>query len=364
MEGYYKEVNMDYILEFEKLDKNSLPIVGGKNASLGEMIKAAIRVPPGFAVTTDSYLLFITDAGIKARIIDRVSDLDPDDVAGLNKASADVQELIKKTPMPDAVSKAIKDGYSRLCEKCAVESLPVAVRSSATAEDLPTASFAGQQDTYLWIQGAEQVIRKVQNCWASLYTPRAIAYRIKNDFPHDKVLISVGVQKMVNSKAAGVMFTLNPTNGDISKVLIEGSWGLGETVVSGSVNPDKFVVDKVMLEINERTISTKHVECVYDLEKGETVDADVADDMQCTCCLADDEIKALVRAAKNIENHYGRPMDIEWAIDKDIPFPKNMFIVQARPETVWSQRKTESVIGGKTGRELLMEQAMKRIKIP
>ena len=359
-----KEVTMDYILDFEKLDKNSLPIVGGKNASLGEMIKADIRVPPGFAVTTDSYLLFITDAGIKTRIIDRVSDLNPDDVAALNNASADVQKLIKKTPMPDAVSTAIQDGYSRLCEKCAVELVPVAVRSSATAEDLPTASFAGQQDTYLWIQAADQVIRKVQNCWASLYTPRAIAYRIKNDFPHDKVLISVGVQKMVNSKAAGVMFTINPTNGDISKVLIEGSWGLGETVVSGSVNPDKFVVDKVMLEINERTISTKHIECVYDLEKGETVDADVAEDMQCTCCLLDEEIKALVSAAKNIENHYGRPMDIEWAIDKDIPFPENMFIVQARPETVWSQRKTDSVIGAKTGRQLLMEQAMKRIKIP
>jgi pyruvate,water dikinase len=119
-----------------------------------------------------------------------------------------------------------------------------------------------------------------------------------------------------------------------------------------------------MMEINERTISTKHIECVYDLEKGETVDADVAEDMQCTCCLADDEIKALVRAAKNIEYHYGRPMDIEWAIDNDIPFPENIFIVQARPETVWSQRKVESVIGGKTGRQLLMEQAMKRIKIP
>ena len=355
---------MDYILDFEKLDKNSLPIVGGKNASLGEMIKADIRVPPGFAVTTDSYLLFVTDAEINTRIIDRVSDLNPDDLAALNNASADVQELIKKTPMPDAVSTAIKAGYSRLCEKCAVELVPVAVRSSATAEDLPTASFAGQQDTYLWIQGANQVISKVQNCWASLYTPRAIAYRIKNDFPHEKVLISVGVQKMVNSKAAGVMFTLNPTNGDVSKVLIEGSWGLGETVVSGSVNPDKFVVDKVMLEINERTISTKHIECVYDLEKGETVDADVADDLQCTCCLADDEIKALVSAAKNIENHYGRPMDIEWAIDKDISFPENMFIVQARPETVWSQRKSESVIGAKSGRQLLMEQAMKRIKIP
>ncbi|MGD2184965.1 MAG: PEP/pyruvate-binding domain-containing protein [Desulfobacterales bacterium] len=355
---------MNYILDFEKLDKNSLPLVGGKNASLGEMIKAAIRVPPGFAVTTDSYLLFITDAGIKDRIIDRISDLDPDDVKALNHTSADVQALIKNTPMPEAVSTAIEEGYNRLCEKCAIEPVPVAVRSSATAEDLPTASFAGQQDTYLWVQGVDKVVSNVQNCWASLYTPRAIAYRIKNDFPHEKVLISVGVQKMVNSKAAGVMFTLNPTDGDVSKVVIEGSWGLGETVVSGSVNPDKFVVDKVMLEINERTISTKHIECVYDLEKGEVVNADVDEDMQCNCCLADDEIKALVRAAKNIEDHYGRPMDIEWAIDKDISFPENMFIVQARPETVWSQREKESVIGAKTGRQLLMEQAMKRIKIP
>jgi pyruvate,water dikinase len=355
---------MDYILDFEKLDKNSLPIVGGKNASLGEMIKADIRVPPGFAVTTDSYLLFITDGGIKDKIIAYVSDLNPDDVAALNQASDDVQKIIKQTTIPEPVVKAITEGYSQLCNRCAVEVIPVAVRSSATAEDLPTASFAGQQDTYLWVQGADQVIAHVQSCWASLYTPRAIAYRIKNKFPHEKVLISVGIQKMVNSKAAGVMFTLNPTDGDISKVVIEGSWGLGETVVSGSVNPDKFVVDKVMLEINERTISTKHIECVYDLEQGKVIDADVAADMQCTCCLADDEIKALVKAAKNIENHYGRPMDIEWAIDKDILFPDNMFIVQARPETVWSRRKTESVIGGKTGRQLLMEQAMKRIKIP
>jgi len=300
----------------------------------------------------------------KDKIIEYVSDLDPDDVAALYQASADVQELIKQTTIPEPVVKAIADGYSQLCSKCAVEIIPVAVRSSATAEDLPTASFAGQQDTYLWIQGADQVVSHVQNCWASLYTPRAIAYRIKNEFPHEKVLISVGIQKMVNSKAAGVMFTLNPTDGDISKVVIEGSWGLGETVVSGSVNPDKFVVDKVMLEINERTISTKHIECVYDLEQGKVIDADVAEDIQCTCCLADDEIKALVRAAKNIENHYGRPMDIEWAIDKDLSFPENVFIVQARPETVWSQRKTESVIAGKSGLQLLKEQAMKRIKLP
>ena len=178
------------------------------------------------------------------------------------------------------------------------------------------------------------------------------------------VLISVGIQKMVNAKAAGVMFTLNPTDGDISKVVLEGSWGLGETVVSGSVNPDKFVVDKVMMEINERSISTKHIECVYDVDKGEVVNAAVDDAMQCECCMEDREVKALVKLAKEIEAHYGRAMDIEWAIDKDFSFPENMFIVQARPETVWSQRKTEPKIGGKTGRQLLMEQAMKRIKIP
>ncbi|MGD8257868.1 MAG: PEP/pyruvate-binding domain-containing protein, partial [Desulfobacterales bacterium] len=282
----------------------------------------------------------------------------------LNQTAEKIQEMIKTAVIPEDVQKKIGKGYSLLCEKCEVDALPVAVRSSATAEDLPTASFAGQQDTYLWILSTDRVVESVRKCWASLYTPRAISYRVKNDFPHEKVLISVGVQKMVNSRAAGVMFTLNPTDGDISKVVIEGSWGLGETVVSGSVNPDKFVVDKVMGEINERTISTKHIECIFDVEKGETVDADVEDDMQCTCCLEDREIKELVKTAKAIESHYGRAMDIEWAIDKDFSFPDNIFIVQARPETVWSQRQAESKIGKKTGRQLLMEQAMKRIKLP
>jgi pyruvate,water dikinase len=355
---------MDLILDFRKLNKSSLPLVGGKNASLGEMINADIRVPPGFAVTTNSYSVFTEKAGINETIFSLLADLDPDDIDALNHAAEKVQNMIKTAAIPDEVQNAIEDGYSGLCTKCEVDDLPVAVRSSATAEDLPTASFAGQQDTYLWILKPDKVIESVRKCWASLYTPRAISYRVKNNFPHEKVLISVGVQKMVNSRAAGVMFTLNPTDGDISKVVIEGSWGLGETVVSGSVNPDKFVVDKVMGEINERTISTKHIECVFDVEKGETVDADVDEDRQCTCCLEDQEIKDLVKTAKVIEAHYGRAMDIEWAIDRDFSFPKNIFIVQARPETVWSQRKKESVLGKKTGRQLLMEQAMKRIKLP
>jgi len=355
---------MEHILNFKDLNKNSLPQVGGKNASLGELINAGIRVPPGFALTTESYLRFTTDTGIKDEILRIVSELTTGDMDSLNATSDKIQQLIRNAELPSEIRTTIDNAYGELCTMCGVDALPVAVRSSATAEDLPTASFAGQQDTYLWIQGTDLVVEKVQQCWASLWTARAIDYRMKNDFPHEKVLISVGVQKMVNSKAAGVMFTLNPTDGDLSKVVIEGSWGLGETVVSGSVNPDKFVVDKIMMETTDRTVSTKHIECVYDPEKGETVDADVDEKMQCVCCLEDKEVKGLVKMAKNIEAHYGRPMDIEWAIDHDLGFPDNLFIVQARPETVWSQREKKSVLGKKSGYQLLMDQAMKRIKIP
>jgi pyruvate,water dikinase len=354
---------MTYIIDFKDLDKNALPQVGGKNASLGELIHAGIRVPPGFAVTTDSYLSFITTTGIKDDILNIISTLEPGDIDALNATSQKIQELIITRPLPDSIRSVIDDTYGALCRTCDVGDLPVAVRSSATAEDLPNASFAGQQDTYLWIQGANQVVDKVQRCWASLWTARAIDYRVKNNFPHEKVLISVGVQKMVNARAAGVMFTLNPTDGDLSKVVIEGSWGLGETVVSGSVNPDKFVVDKIIMETTERTISTKHIECVFDADKGETVEAPVDEEMQGFCCLDDREVKGLVEMANHIEKHYGRPMDIEWSIDKDLDFPDNMFIVQARPETVWSQRQKKSVLGKKSGYQLLMDQAMKRIKI-
>jgi len=349
---------MDYILHFNDVDKDSLARVGGKNASLGELIRSSIHVPPGFAVTTDTYLAFITETGIKEKISDILSHMPPDDVESLNKASSEIQGLIKGAFLSDEIKSAISEGYSLLCEKCSVEALPVAVRSSATAEDLPTASFAGQQDTYLWVTGIEKVLESVQRCWASLFTPRAIDYRIQNDFPHEKALISVGVQKMVNAQTAGVMFTLNPTNGDPSKVVIEGSWGLGETVVGGTVNPDKFVVDKVVMEINEKTISDKHIECVYDPDKGEVVDIDVEPDMRSKCCLDDREIKELAKIGKGIEKHYGCFQDIEWAIDKDLEFPENIFIVQSRPETVWSQRRKEPVAGSKSGLDLIMEKAM------
>ncbi len=355
---------MHYILNFEDLTKASLQMVGGKNASLGEMITAGVRVPPGFAVTTQAYRQFVDTAGIQDEIFHILGKLPRDDLDSLNAASQAIQRLIMAADFSAEIRTAVSEAYDRLCAKCGLDTVPVAVRSSATAEDLPTASFAGQQDTYLWIEGLDRIVEKVQQCWASLFTSRAIDYRNKNNFPHEKVLISVGVQQMVNSRAAGVMFTLNPTDGDLSKVVIEGSWGLGETVVSGSVNPDKFVVDKIVMETTAKTISTKHIQCIFDPDRGGVMDSEIEEEMQGVCCLEDREVKELVNMGKHIEDHYGRPMDIEWAIDNDLDFPKNIFIVQARPETVWSRKKAKSVIGAKSGYQLLMEQAMKRIKIP
>jgi len=354
---------MSYTENFRDLDKSSLQLVGGKNASLGELIKAGIRVPPGFAVTTMSYEEFIKKTGIIDRMYDLLSGLQLGAVDQVHKASENVQELIRNAVMPDDIRASIGEAYKGLCTDCGDDELPVAVRSSATAEDLPTASFAGQQDTHLWVVGTERVLRRVQDCWASLFTPRAVSYRIKNEFPHEKVFISVGVQKMVNAKCAGVMFTINPTDGDPSKVVIEGAWGLGETVVAGTVNPDKFVVDKVLMEATEKNVSVKHIACVFDQDNGEVKEDDLDPEKGARCCLEDQEYKELTGLGKVIEKHYGRPMDIEWSIDLDFAFPENVFIVQARPETVWSQKKKTSRLGRKSGRDLLMAQAMKRIKL-
>jgi pyruvate,water dikinase len=179
-------------------------------------------------------------------------------------------------------------------------------------------------------------------------------------FPHERVLISVGVQKMVNAKSAGVMFTLDPTTGDPSRIVIEANWGLGESVVSGSVNPDKFVVDRVIFEISEKKISTKNVMSVFDPEKGEVICTDVPPEKKTIPCLNDDEIIEIARCGKQIHEHYNSPQDVEWAIDKDMPFPENVFIVQSRPETVWSQRKRESVFKGKGVVDLIWESVFKK----
>ncbi|MDQ7030626.1 MAG: PEP/pyruvate-binding domain-containing protein [Ardenticatenia bacterium] len=240
---------------------------------------------------------------------------------------------------PPEVALAIQEAYDELMARVGAVGLPVAVRSSATAEDLPGASFAGQQDTFLWVQGRDHVLIRTVICWSSLFTPRAITYRAEMGFPHEKVFISVGIQKMVNARSAGVMFTLNPLNGDRSKIAINANWGLGETVVAGEVTPDEYWVDKVTLNIVKRVISPKMVECIPNVHYREVTVVAVPEERQMAPCLNDDEVKELARLGKAIERHYGCPQDIEWAVDRDLPFPESVFILQSRPETVWSPKQ-------------------------
>jgi pyruvate,water dikinase len=342
------EMRKDLVIWFEDLRKTDIPSVGGKNANLGEMTNAGLPVPPGFAITAYSYKKFIEETGIAAKIYDIINETmtTPDDPKQGEQASKKIRKLIESTHMPKDIEKAVKSAYEELCKKLKMKDVFVAVRSSATAEDLADASFAGQQETFLNIKGADDVIANTVKCWSSLFTPRAIFYRNEKGFAHEKVFISVGVQKMVNSKAAGVMFTLNPVLGDTHQIVIEGNWGLGEAVVSGSVIPDDFVVDKETLKVTEKRLAKKTVQYIRDPKTGNTIHAEVPPEKQERPCINEDEIHKLADLAKRIEQHYGKPQDIEWAIDKDIPYPSNIFIVQSRPETVWSAKVEQAPARG------------------
>ena len=352
---------MPYTLWFDRAGKEALALVGGKNSSLGELIRAGIPVPPGFSVTTEAYLDFFAGT-LKENVEALLHKIDPKDIAALEEASKKIKQLMIETPFNKKFQEEIRSNYQALSSVFDTPDLPVAVRSSATAEDLPGASFAGQQDTFLWVQGIDDVLVKIKECMASLFSPRAIAYRLKMGFPHEKVHISVGVQKIVDARAAGVMFTINPLNGDPSKVVIEGNWGLGESVVAGLCNPDKFVVDKVTMTLNKE-IAIKETECVFDSRKREVMHADISPDRREIPCIEDEEALELARYAKKIEAYYGCPQDTEWTIDRHKPFPFNIFLVQSRPETVWSQKKKEPILGKKSAYELLMEKALSTVKI-
>jgi len=336
------------ILWFEELTKNDIPLVGGKNANLGEMIQAKIPVPPGFAITAHAYQEFITKTSIAQEIYKIIDETvtDVNDPKQYEEASKKIRSLIESTPMPSEIEKSIREAYNELNKQTEGAEVFVAVRSSATAEDLPDASFAGQQETFLNVKGADDLIDKTIKCWSSLFTPRAIFYRNEKGFKHEQVLISVGVQTMVNAKAAGVIFTLDPVTGETDKIVIEANWGLGESVVSGSVTPDHYVVDKQTLNIVDKKIANKVVEYVRDPETGKTVHANVPEDRQEKPCLTDEEIQRLAETARTIEEHYGKAQDIEFSIDRDLSFPESVFIVQSRPETVWSVKKAAPPVEG------------------
>ena len=320
-----------YILWFEECSKSVLPLVGGKNANLGEMVNAGIQVPPGFAVTSKAFEQYMDEAALWDQVRDTLSPVSADDIKAVAKAGKSIRNAILSTPIPDEIQQEIMSAYGSLCEKCGVPDLPVAVRSSATAEDLADASFAGQQDTYLWIWGNDEVAKATHECWASLFTDRAITYRMRVGFPQDGVLISVAIQKMVNSRSAGVMFTLDPITADRSKITIDASWGFGESIVQGMVSPDNFVVEKNSLSIKQSIIGQKDKKFVA---KGcGTIVEPVPPEQQAVPCISAAEVIEIAKMGMLIEKHYGSPQDIEWAIDSDLPFPENVFSTQSRPVT-------------------------------
>ncbi|WP_405305497.1 phosphoenolpyruvate synthase [Methanobrevibacter sp.] len=315
-----------YVKKFEELSKSDIGIAGGKGANLGELTQAGIPVPPGFVVTAQAYKYFMDEAGINDQVMEILDAIDINDTKALQAAAEEIKALIIESPIPDDLVLFIREYYNELCQRVGEDDTDVAIRSSATAEDLPEASFAGQQDTFLHVSGDDEVIEYIRKCWASLFEARAIFYREENDFEHSKVYIAVVVQKMANADKAGVMFTVNPSTGE-EIALIEGSWGLGESVVSGDVTPDNYQVDKKDNEIINVTISDKKVMYTND-EAGTSVKVDVPEDKRKERVLSDEELIELTEMGKRVQAHYGEPMDTEWAFEKDM-----LFLLQARPIT-------------------------------
>lgn len=316
------------ILWFKDIHKDLVGSVGGKGASLGEMYNSGFPIPNGFCVTAEAFKRHIETIGIDKEIFELLKNLDVDDNEKLQKASRDVQQIIFKGGMLEDIKEEILESYGILQE----EGDFVAIRSSATAEDLLNASFAGQQETFLNIRGAKVVLASVLACWASLYTARAIYYRVKNNFPHEKVFISVVVQKMVNSEKAGVMFSVNPVNQNENEILIEGAYGLGESVVSGSITPDEYVLNKKNFAVNDKKIVRKTWYLTKD-EHGDNVRRDVPEQYQTRSTLNEEEIKTLAEYALKIEKHYGKPQDLEYAIERG-----KIYIVQSRPITTLKKK--------------------------
>ena len=341
--GMRTKATHEYVVRFDALGMADVGRVGGKNASLGEMTRhlasAGVRVPPGFATTATAFREFLAQDGLAARIHQALAKLDVADVAALARAGAQVRAGILDAPLPAPLTAAITEAYRQL-ERDAGGTPAVAVRSSATAEDLPEASFAGQQETFLNVRGLKDVLAAVKRVFASLYNDRAIAYRVHHGYDHVRVALSAGVQRMVRSDlgASGVLFTLDTESGFRDVVLVNAAYGLGETVVQGAVNPDEFCVFKPTLAqgrpaVLRRTLGEKAIKLVYG-DQGATRTVEVPEIERRRFCLTDAEVEELARYGAAIEAHYGRPMDVEWARDGE---DGKLYILQARPETVRSR---------------------------
>jgi pyruvate,water dikinase len=327
---------MKRVVWFQEVDKDDVGLAGGKGANLGELTKAGIPVPPGFIVTSHSYFHFLKESALGPKLQALLSGLDPNDSAKLQAISEEIKALITSAEMPGDVAAEVRRAYREMGEG------PVAVRSSGTAEDLAEASFAGQQSTFLNVVGEENVVAALQACWASLFEARAIFYRANAGFDHLKVGIAVPVQRMVQSRRSGVMFTLEPVSGDKTKIVIEAIYGLGEAIVSGALTPDLYVLDKASLGILTKTVKRQEKQFIRNLESaafGEDNNAwtDVPKDDVRLQKLSDDEIVAMAEIGKRVEEHYGGPQDIEWAEENG-----ELYIVQARPVTFTQEASQET----------------------
>ncbi len=345
----------DLVLWFSEITKDNTGIVGGKSANLGEMLRMKdIPVPNGFSTTSKAYNNFIEYNNLKDKISKIIDSTNVDNSDALNNASKMIKDLFIKSKFQKDFESKIRDYYEKLIQK--EGNVYVAVRSSATSEDLPDASFAGEQETYLNVKGDDEVLEKIKECYASLFTTRSIYYREKKNFPHFAIALSAAVQRQIASEEAGVMFTLDVSNGDTTKIIVESSYGLGEYIVGGTVTPDTFYVDKFTMKIEKSLISNKDkmLKC---LETGGTEELVVNSDMALKPSLTDKEVLELASYGKEIENHYNHAMDIEWAKDS---IDHKIYIVQARFETVWSNKNKKGVnmeesVEKNTGNDIILK---------
>ena len=309
--------------ELRQADSSSF---GGKSSTLGELIAGGIPVPPGFAVSTSAFTAFVDEAGLAGKIAAETARISPGDVESIGAASHAISEAMRFAPVPDAVRDEIAQRYAELGEP------PVAVRSSALGEDSQDATFAGQQETYLWVRGADHVCDAVRDCWVSLFSSPAIAYRAQLG-GKDEPAMGVAVQLMVDADVSGVLFTCNPVSGDPSMIAVNASWGLGLAVVGGEVTPDDFLVSKITREVVRKHIHAKDVEYVPDAGGRGAVRVEVPEERREVSCLAEAELEALVEVAGRIERYFGSHQDVEWAIARGGELPASLFVVQSRPVT-------------------------------
>jgi pyruvate,water dikinase len=333
------------IVWIDQADGAGPELLGGKLGSLVEMTEAGLDVPPAFGITTEAFALFAQHTGLQRLATELRAGLDLDDLHAVEDVSRKLAQVIEDAPMPPRLTADVTAAYAALEQRTGTPGVPVAVRSSGVSEDLEGASFAGQYDTYLWVCGAEEVLRNVRRCWSGLFGPQVLTYRPQDGVPvidGDTLPgMCVGVQQMVQARAAGVMFTLDPVNGDRSKIVLEGCWGLGEGVVKGDITPDRFRVDKVTLELLSSEISTQTEEYGFDEAAHEVGLLPVDAQRGGQPCLSDAEAIAVAQLGKRIERHRGAPMDVEWAIDHD----GRLHLLQARSETVWSTKPVRPVTG-------------------